>query len=199
MANKLPPEVQAILNASDAGFYATTVQLLKPYLENNPDSQRGWIDYGHALGNLARYREAEAAYQRAIELTEEADRDSIYGELGNLFRNEGNYPIAADWYRKQIDANPQDATGHVFLGSLELKRGDFAAAIEILQEGLQCETFCLEELHFALGNAYRALDEFTLAKVHYDKAIAADPKYDAAKTVLKDVKNALSEQQKANS
>jgi len=79
MANKLPPEVQAILNASDAGFYATTVQLLKPYLENNPDSQRGWIDYGHALGNLARYREAEVAYQRAIELTEEADRDSIYG------------------------------------------------------------------------------------------------------------------------
>ena len=55
---------------------------------------------------------------------------------------------------------------------------------------------CAEEIHFALGNAYRSLDELTLAKVHYDKAIAADPKYQAAKTALKDVKNAASEQQK---
>ena len=196
MANKLPPEVQAILSASDAGYYATTVQLLKPYLENNPDSQRGWIDYGHALGHLSRYQEAEAAYQRAIELTEEPDRDSIYGELGNLFRNQGDYESAAKWYQKQIDANPTDATGHVFLGSLEWKRGQFAKAIEILQAGLECQTICAEEIHFALGNAYRSLDEFTLAKVHYDKAIAADPKYDAAKIALKDVKNSASEQQK---
>ena len=196
MSKKLPPEVQAIVSASDAGFYATTVQLLKSYLKDNPDSQRGWIDYGHALGSLSRYREAEKAYHCAIELTEEMDRDSIYGELGNLFRNEGNYDVAAQWYRKQIETNPKDATGHVFLGSLEVKRGEFASAIEILQTGLECETVCFEELHFALGNAYRALEEFTLAKVHYDKAIAADPKYDAAKVALKDVKNAISEQQK---
>lgn len=196
MANKLPPEVQAIVSASDAGYYVTTVQLLKPYLENNPDSQRGWIDYGHALGHLSRYQEAEAAYQRAIELTEDPDRDSIYGELGNLFRNQGDYESAAKWYQKQIDANPTDATGHVFLGSLEWKRGQFANAIEILQTGLECDTICAEEIHFALGNAYRSLEEFTLAKVHYDKAIAADPKYEAAKVALKDVKNAASEQQK---
>jgi len=196
MAKKLPPEVQAIVSASDAGYFATTVQLLKPYLESNPDSQRGWIDYGYALANLSRYREAEAAYQRAIELTEAADQDSIFGEIGNLFRNEGNFDEAAQWYRKQIEANPQDATGHVFLGSLELKRGNFADAIEVLQEGLEREMVCAEEIHFALGNAYRSLDELTLAKVHYDKAIAADPKYQAAKTALKDVKNAASEQQK---
>ena len=165
MSKKLPPEVQAIVSASDAGFFATTVQLLKSYLENSPDSQRGWIDYGHALGNLARYSEAEAAFHRAIELTEEADRDSIYGELGNLFRNQGNYDVAAQWYRKQIEANPKDATGHVFLGSLEVKRGEFASAIEILQEGLECETICFEELHFALGNAYRSLEELSLIHI----------------------------------
>ena len=196
MAKKLPPEVQAIVSASDAGYYSTTVQLLKPYLETNPESQRGWIDFGHALGHLSRYQEAEDAYHRAIELTPEADRDSIYGELGNLFRNQGDYNAAAQWYQKQIDANPSDATGHVFLGSLECKRGQFANAIEILQTGLECETICVEEIHFALGNAYRSLDELTLAKVHYDKAIAADPKYEAAKTALKDVKSAVSEQQK---
>ena len=61
---------------------------------------------------------------------------------------------------------------------------------------MECETVCFEELHFALGSAYRSLEEFTLAKVHYDKAIAADPKYDTAKAALKDVKNAISEQQK---
>ena len=93
---------------------------------------------------------------------------------------------------KQIDANPTDATGYVFLGSLEWKRGQFADAIETLQTGLECETICEEEIHFALGNAYRSLDELTLAKVHYDKAIMADPKYEAAKVALKDVKNAAS-------
>jgi len=192
VAKKLPPEVQAIISASDAGYHATVVELLRPYLANNPTSQRGWVDLGHALAQMARYREAEAAFQSALELTEEPERDAIYGELGNLFRNEGNYHVAVDWYKRQIDVAPNNATGHLFLGSIELKRGNFAAAIDTLQKGLDCDSVCFEETHFVLGNAYRSQGDFSTAKLHYEKAIEADPKYDAAKVALRDVKNAMS-------
>lgn len=191
MANKLSPEIQEIVSASDAGYHATVVKLLDPFLAKNANSQRGWLDLGHALAQLSRYRDAEAAFLNAIDLTDESDRGTIFGELGNLFRSEGNFDAAADWYEKQIQSSPDDATGLLFLGSLELKRGNAAVAVELLNRGLNCKAACFEEMHFALGSAYRSLGQLAEAKRQFEQALDADPKYIAAKIALNDVKKAL--------
>lgn len=190
MAKKLPPVVQEIVSASDAGYHATAVQLLEKFLAGNPDSQRGWLDFGHSLAQLARYRDAEKAYLKALELTDDSEQGTIFGELGNLFRSEGRFDEAAGWYEKQIQASPEDATGLLFLGSLELKRGNAATAVGLLQRGLDCKDVCREETHFALGNAFRSLGEFFKAKQHFELALETDPKYAAAKVALNDVKKA---------
>jgi tetratricopeptide (TPR) repeat protein len=188
MAKKLPADVQEIVSASDAGYHATAAKLLEKFLAGNPSSQRGWLDLGHALAQLARYRAAEEAYKRALALTDDAEQGAIFGELGNLFRSEGKFDEAAGWYEKQIQAAPDDATGLLFLGSLELKRGNASTAVDLLKRGLECEDVCREETHFALGSAYRSLGEFFKAKQHFELSLETDPKYVAAKVALNDVK-----------
>lgn len=190
MAKKLPQEIQEIVSASDAGYHATAIKLLEKFLVSNAESQRGWLDFGHALAQVARYRDAEKAFKKAIELSDESERDAIYGELGNLFRSEGNFDVAAEWYEKQIQASPDDATGLLFLGSLELKRGNASVAVGLLERGLDCEDVCREETHFALGSAYRSLGELLKAKRNFEQALESDPNYLAAKVALNDVKKA---------
>ena len=187
MAKALPPEVQAIISASDAGLHATTVKLVQGFLADNPSSQRAWLDLGHALGNLARYSEAENAFNRAIELADGGPVDAIYGEIGHLYRAQGKFEEAVEWYQKQIDADPTDASGYVFLGNVQRVQGKSTEAIETFKLALNCELGCLEEAHYSLGLAYRNHGQYFEAKVQFEKAIAMDQKFAAAKLALKDV------------
>jgi tetratricopeptide (TPR) repeat protein len=190
MSKKLPPEVQAIISASDAGYHATTVELVDAFLENNPDSLRAWLDLGHSLAQLARYDAAETAYEKAISLAADGDQSGIYGEMGNLFRAKGDYNSAAAWYQKQIDADPGDAAGFLFLGNLELKRGNCTAAIKALELAAECDKYYVEEVHYALGCAYRSQGNFVEAKKHLQIAVNEEPKFAAAQVALKDVNSA---------
>lgn len=188
MAKKLPPEVQAIISASDAGLHATTIRLVQAYVADHPDSVKAWLDLGHSLGHLSRYEEAKAAFEKAIELTGDGPVDAIFGEIGHLFRAQGNFGEAASWYQKQIDADPKDATGYLFLGNLKRALGDTDSSIGTLTSALECEVGCMEEVHYALGLAYRNADQMGEAKNQFESALALDPKFAAAKVALKDVK-----------
>lgn len=191
MAKTLPPEVQAIISASDAGLHATTVKLVREYVANNPESQRAWIDLGHSLGHLARYEEARQAFEKAIELAGEGPVDVIFGEIGHLYRAQGDFESAISWYQKQIAADPNDSMGYLFLGNVQRAKGDSEAAIATLTKALECELGCREEVHFSLGLAYRNADQMFEAKLQLEKAVAIDDKFAAAKTAIKDVAKCL--------
>ena len=187
---KISPEAQAIVSASDAGLHATTASLATKFLINNPTSQRAWLDLGHALGQLSRYAEAQEAFEKAIELADGDPCDVIFGEIGNLYRAKGDFETAKSWFQKQIDADPGDATGYLFLGNTLLRQGSFDQAIEVLSGGLDCEQGCLEEIHFSIGLALRGKGDLIESKKHFQLAIEMDEKFAAAKTALKDVKSA---------
>ena len=189
--NKISAEVQAIISASDAGHHATTVALVQPYLEENPNSQRAWLDLGQSLGQLARYDEAEQAYLRVIELADDESAASIFGEIGNLYRAKGNFDLAKSWYQKQIESQPNDAMGHLYLGNLLMRQGEFATAKTTFETALSCDQVCLEEAHYSLGLVNRCLGDYPAAKVHFEKALELDDRFTQAKTALKDVKSAM--------
>lgn len=189
---KISPEAQAIISASDAGWTATTVVLAEKFLLTHTDSQRAWLDLGHALGQLARYDDARNAFQKAMEIAADGPQDVIFGELGNLCRTQGDFDAAAQWYRKQIASDPTDATGHLFLGNLMFQQGNFAEAEAILIDGLKCQQGCQEEIHYSIGVLKRAMGQLQASKKHFESAIDLDDKYVAAKIGLKDVKTAIS-------
>ncbi|MFK7770330.1 MAG: tetratricopeptide repeat protein [Mariniblastus sp.] len=190
-AKKISPEVQAILSASDLGLLATTVKLVEKFLVDNPASQRAWLDLGRALVEMSRYDVAESAFQKAIELADGGPVDVIFGELGNLFRAKGDFDTAIGWYQKQIEADPNDGTGYLFLGNILFRQGNAEASIEACQKAAACEQVCLEEVHFSLGVAYRSLGNYSQAKTEFETALKLEEKFNAAKIALKDVTSAL--------
>ena len=187
---KISPEVQAIISAADAGHFATTIALVKKFLAENPESQRAWLDLGHAHVQLAQYDEAEQAFKKAIELVGEGESDVIFGQLGNLFKAKGDFSGAATWYQRQIEADSNDATGYVFLANLQMRQGEFEQAEETLTSALNCELGIKEEVHYSLGLLYRSTNRFPDAKSQFESALDLDPGYAAAKSALKDVKTA---------
>jgi superkiller protein 3 len=188
---KLSPEVQAIISAMDAGQFSTAVVLVKKFLDANPENQRGWLDLGHALSQLARYSEAENAFQRAIELAQGEDCDVIYGQLGNLHKSQGDLNTAAAFYQKQIDADPTDATGYVFLSNVLMRQSKHDEAEAILTRALGCQIGILEEVHYSLGLHYRNINELHKSQKHLNAALQLDPNYAQAKIALKDVKTTI--------
>ena len=53
-----------------------------------------------------------------------------------------------------------------------------------------CQIGPREELFFALGSVLRSQNEISSATSYFQKALEIDPGYAAAKTALKDLKNA---------
>ena len=131
-SKKLSPEVQAILSASDANLHATTISLVQKFLAEHPDSPRGWIDLGRALAMVFRFDEAERAFRKVIDTSDPNSAAALYGEIGNLYRTQGKFKDAIQWYEKQIAADEEDALGYLYLGNLLLRQGSLNDAETIL-------------------------------------------------------------------
>lgn len=186
---KISQEAQAIISASDAGLWATTVALVEKFLATNLDSQRGWLDLGQSLVQLARYDEAEIAFRKVIELSGDQPA-AMYGEIGNLYRAKGDFDSAITWYRKQIDAQPNEAIGYLYLGNILMRQGSFDASEAAFQNGLTCDDACLEEVHFSLGLVNRCMGKLPESKKHFEQAVEFDERFTQAKVALKDVQSA---------
>ncbi len=183
---------QQLITASDSGMLATTVRLADQYLLASPGSVRALIDKAHALAGLARYEEALTAYQSAIDaLEEDQSPDAIYGEIGNLYRAQGDFERASTYYQKQIDTDPDDATGYLFLGTLQLLQGDISKSGKTLKRGSACPGGVLDELTFALGVTLRAAGEYQAAANCFSEVLRASPNDAHAKAALKDVRQAI--------
>lgn len=188
---KLQPEQQERISASDAGLHATVIQLAQRWLRQQPDDFSSWLDLGHAFWQSGRFVEAKEAFDRALQISTEHPKDVIYGELGNMNRLKGDYDQAAHWYQQQMAADPNDATGYIFLGSLRFRQGELDAAIEILEQGINCQLGCIEELFYTLGLVRLAKEDFYPAIEALQKAAQLDPKHVGVQRALKDAKKAM--------
>lgn len=189
---KITPEAQAILSAADAGHLATTIALVQRFIKSEPESPRAWLDLGLALGQLCRYEEAEKALLEVIKLSDDVSAAPIYGEIGNLYRSQGEFDSAATWYQKQIAAQPNESMGHLYLGNLLFRQGSLESAKTAFENALACEQVCAEEAHYSLGLVNRSLGQLNESKSHFEKALELDDRFAAARTALKDVKSAIS-------
>ena len=192
--NKLKQLQQQLITASDSGHYASTVTLANQYLALAPKSVKALLDKAHALAKLALYEEAQATYELALECLDGTKDlpDVIYGELGNLWRSRGDFTKATQYYQQQIEADPEDATGYLFLGTLQFQQGALSQSEQTLQLGIEKGSAmtgaCLDELNFALGNTLRSLGKYKDAANCFAEALRLSPTDSLAKAALKDVR-----------
>ena len=189
--NELKKLQQQLTSSSDSNLLASTVRLADEYLALSPGSVRALIDKAHALAGLSRYEESLSVYQEAIDALQDGQSpDAIYGEIGNLHRAKGEFSQAIVYYRKQIESDPDDATGYLFLGTLQLQQGEINAAQETLESANKCTSGCIDELKVAQGNAMRAKGDYQQAAACYTEALQVSPGNALAKAALKDVRQA---------
>ena len=178
---------QQLITASDNQWYATTVKLADEYLAVQADSIKAMLDKGHALAKLARYDEALQVFETAIEKLGNENVDVINGEIGNLYRDRGDFAKAQEYYQLQIESDPDDATGCLFLGTMQFQQGDFANAEATLRAGLSRAEGCEEELRYALGLVLRSIGNFSDAKAEFEEVLRIVPGDVLAKNAVKDL------------
>lgn len=176
---------------SKGPYPAFTIRYGRRFLVDYPASAVAWIMVGIALVELARYEEAEQAFAKSIELCSPENRHFPLAQMGHLFRESGDYDQAAAWYRKAIEAVPDDATPRIFLGAVLAKQGRFHEAEEAHREATRCAEGCIDEAYLNLGFVLRARERFSEAAECFREAIRLDPEYQSAHTALRDVERCL--------
>jgi tetratricopeptide (TPR) repeat protein len=111
--------------------------------------------------------------------------------MGHLFRESGDYEQAAGWYRQAIEACPEDATSHIFLGAMLARQGRLHDAAEAHRTATTCDEGCIDEAYLNLGLVLRALGRFTEAADCFREALRLDPEYREARRALRDVEQCI--------
>lgn len=170
---------------------ALTILYGRRYLCEFPDDVVAWIHVGKALGKVARFEEAEQALTKAIEFCLPEHRQYPLSEIGNLYKESGEYDQAAEWYRRAIAAAPNDAGFYLLLGGNFARQSRFAEAEEVYRAAIACTDGCIDEAYLNLGFVLRALERFAEAADCFREALRLDPDYRAARCALFDVERCL--------
>ena len=93
----------ALTDAFNVDHPATTVVLARKLLEIEPEDAIALARLGRMLGLMAHYDEAEHTLNTALKYIPESKRYIIYGYMGRLRRDRGDYEEAAKWYRMAMD------------------------------------------------------------------------------------------------
>lgn len=176
---------------SDGPFPALTIRYGRRYLADYPWHGPAWMLVGIALVELARYEEAEQAFAKAIDLCPMHKRQIPFSQMGHLFREAGDYDQAAAWYRRAIEADPDDATYHIFLGAVLAKQGRLLEAEDVHRTAIACVEGCIDEAYLNLGFILRARERFAEAADCFREAIRLDPNYRPARRALRDVERCI--------
>jgi len=183
--------LKALRSKANDDMTCSRLVLAKTYIKNYQGAKSAYIDYAGALMQLARYKEAEKALEKAISICPKDKLFVPYAQMGHLNYSRGDYQEAAKWFTKCIKKLPNDATGYIYKGSALAKCGKLKSAENAHRKATQCREGCIDEAYLNLGYVLRAQEKYTEALPCFAKALEIDPKYKEAKRAMKDVEKAI--------
>lgn len=120
----------------------------------------------------------------AVLKTDGFDPISFYN-LGNAFARLGETELAITAYRRAIEQrNGGYSRAHNNLGVVMLREGRWDEAYDAFISALKLESFRYAEASYNLGRVYAARGQSDLAVREWRRALAVDPKHDAAAQAL---------------
>ncbi|HEY0322195.1 MAG TPA: tetratricopeptide repeat protein, partial [Pyrinomonadaceae bacterium] len=141
-------ELQAAVNQ---GLNASIIEMAQDYLRDFPKHGVVWLDYGNALADFAKYKEARSAFLKAIKYMPSHHLSFPYSYMGHLYESQGNYHRAAEWYRKASEANPKTSDHLIFLGATLSKMGKLSEAERCFRKAIKCKEGVIDEAYYNLG------------------------------------------------
>lgn len=161
------------IHAMHTGDYEDAAKSFTQAIEEEPENEVGYINFGNLLAIMNDVERAERFFQKALTLNDKA-ATAYYG-LANLYYNTERFEEAAKLYERAIRNNLEGADGHY-----------------MLSKSLQMT----DQLKLALPYAQRAYElaesdeEITL---HYAILLASNELFDQAKPLLEELLEANSQ------
>lgn len=176
---KTPAHVGAMVGLAEIALKEkspkVTEQYIQQALEVAPKNALIHQLWGRHLSQHGRIEEAEAAYQRSIELEPKLLR--LHLELGDFYLQRANKPDKAiTAYEAALALNSSHPGAHFGLGSALANTGKIDQAVKEFQEAGQLAPDNPLP-HFALGRIHMARKQLEEARESFDKAIHAQPKF----------------------
>jgi Tfp pilus assembly protein PilF len=110
-----------------AGNTPVAYNLFKQATVLQPTEASHWLNYGRCAQDLWRSQEAERAYTRALsQTTRDSTRVFIYGNLGTMFIDNGDYKGAEKWVNAALKIDPQSKGALSNKGFIQLANSEWA-------------------------------------------------------------------------
>ena len=126
-----------VVGGKSAEEYEAALPDLEKAVQAAPDDLKALQELAIAQYNTGRYEQAAATYQKMLQLKDDAFTRNNYG---NVLRDWKKLDEAKAEYEKAISMDSTLATAYVNLASVLASEGDVAAALEVLDRGLQTIT-----------------------------------------------------------
>ena len=153
--------------------------------------------YENGAGTDIDYREALQWYKKAADISEHIFGEehpivaAIYNNIGNVYRERGNCPLALEWLQKALAVqekvlgmeHPDTASSYNNIGGVCHTQGDYSQALMWYQKALAIVEKVLGVEHpdtaasyNNIGNVYRVKGDYSQALVWHQKALAVKEK-----------------------
>lgn len=149
---------------SDLTLYQSAVAV-------HPQSAKMQHALGDALAERGRVAEAEAAYQKALSIREDA---LTYNNLGNLYAATGRFERATVAYQKAVELQPDDAAAWMNKGLVAMRAGQVTDAHAAFERAATLNPDDAE-VFYNLGVAREALNAPGPAASAYARALVLRP------------------------
>ncbi len=146
-------------------------------VQANPDSPLLQDALGRTYLKMKRFREAETAFARTLELEPDAEGSCLH--LGYAQASQGGVEPARKTYAECVRQDPDDYAGHYFLGSTLLDLDRPQEAISELEEALRLNPRSVNS-RLLLGKAYAAAGRESEALAAFLAVVDREPDHEAA-------------------
>ena len=164
---------------SDMGQADAGLQQVKALLKGTPEDRDVYITLSQMYSRLKRWPEAEAALDKAEQLsTKDEDKQYVYFLRGSTYERQKKYDLAEEMFRKVLAGDPQNATALNYLGYMLADRGvKLDEALGMIKKAVDLDPANGAYLD-SLGWAYFRLGKYDMAEESLTKAsqhIGNDP------------------------
>lgn len=185
---------QSIKSAARDGQAATTLILSERYLQAHPGDVGVSLDYAEMLSDMARHEEAIRVYEHVLTVVPAGSesRWSILAEIGSVYRKWGRLPDAEPWFKKAIEASPEQTAPYILLGACLARQGKLREAAEAHRAAIaNGRSDLTDEAYHNLGLVLRGQRRWADAATCFRKALEITSDYEGAAEALKDVERAM--------
>ncbi len=156
---------------ADMGQPDAGLQLVKSLLDGTAQDREVYINLAQMYGRLKRWPEAEAALDKATQLsTKDEDKEYVDFLRGSTYERQKKYDQAEDVFRKVLATDPQNAAVLNYLGYMLADRGTkLDEALIMIKKAVELEPANGAYLD-SLGWAYFRLGKYELAEDNLMKA-----------------------------